>query len=57
MPIDSSALGPAPDLIDNSLFALSCRLKDSLRNDSDWPVYIAQDELFGINLQRQKLHL
>ena len=40
-------LGQLPDLMDNSLFALSCRLRDSLRNDSDWPVFIAQNELFG----------
>ena len=40
-------LGQLPDLIDDGLFALSCRLRDSLRNNSDLPVYIAQDELFG----------
>ena len=33
-----------PELLDDGLFALACRLRDPLRNNTDWPLLIAQDE-------------
>jgi hypothetical protein len=36
-----------PELLDDGLFALACRLRDPLRNNTDWPSWIAQDESNG----------
>ena len=40
-------LSQLPDLLDDGLFALACRLRDPLRNKTDWPARIAQDESIG----------
>ena len=40
-------LSQLPDLLDDGLFSLACRLRDPLRNTTDWPIWIEQDESIG----------
>ena len=40
-------LSQLPDLLDDGLFALACRLRDPLRDKAIWSTWIAQDESTG----------
>lgn len=48
-------LNKLPEILDDGLFALVCRLRDPLRNSTAWTKFVSQDEMIGSPVVEPKI--